>query len=127
MFLTDLVLRACPVTDQWMVYAPLIWRDFGRGDEIVVPVGTPTDLASTPRYLQQYRLFAKNGKSRRPAVLHDFLYATQTTSKAFADQLFRRALHLEGMHRLHADIYYLGVKWFGFFSWRAHARRLGHL
>lgn len=93
MFLTHLDARA--LIDRpgyWLVIAPLVWDD---GRRVVVPAMFETDLASIPRPFRN--VFNINGKSRRAAVLHDWLYAGQCLSRAEADRLFLDAMTADGV------------------------------
>jgi hypothetical protein len=115
MFHTELELRALP-GERWRVQAPLLWRDDEL--EVAVPAGAVTDLASIPRVLQWLPHFGVNGRSRRPATLHDYLYLLAARrlngwTKAAADSLFRRALAAEGLNRGTCALYYYAVRWFG--------------
>lgn len=112
MFLNDLVLKADPVPNMWVVVLPLVWFDetYGR---LVVPQGFRTDLASTPLHLD-------DGYTRPEAVAHDALYNLgQALGKDFADRFLRDALLACGCGRMRSQVYYLGVHWFGGFAWRA--------
>jgi hypothetical protein len=110
MFLTRLALMDDPTPGLWVVLLPLIWEDaaFGR---IVVPVGFRTDLASTPAHL------GSNGLSRRPATVHDWLYAERSRGKDFADRFLRAAMLAEGCSTLEADAFYEAVRVFGGDAW----------
>src|SRR5262249_50982564 len=121
MFLTRLRLEDSDTPDEWVVTDPLIWLEPGRG-RLIVPAGTMTDLASIPRLLRNLRALDPNGRSRRPAVLHDWLYQTGEKTRAEADQLLRRALLAEGVNRSVARIYWFGVRLGGWLAWRAHRR-----
>lgn len=122
MFLTDLILRADKRPDNWIVWAPLVWesRYLGR---ITIPVGALTDLASIPRLLRNIPFLDPNGRSRRPAVLHDYLYRggdrfRLQMTRAKADRLLRYALRAEGCSRWVAAVYWLGVRLGGWAGWR---------
>lgn len=117
-FLTPLVLRAT-IPDEWVVDEPLVYRDDNWGT-FTVPPGTITDLASIPRALRSLPMLDPNGISRRPAVLHDYLYNSGGGSrfdKRLADELLRRALIDEGASRVVAHIYWRAVDWFGSSAW----------
>lgn len=93
MFLTHLDARA--LIDRpgyWLVIAPLVWDD---GRRVTVPAMFETDLASIPRPFRN--LFSVNGRHRRAAVLHDWLYAGQCLSRADADRLFLDAMEADGV------------------------------
>lgn len=119
MFFTRLRLEASDTPDEWIVTTPLVWSDQRFGC-LIVPVGTVTDLASIPRRLRDWEIFDPNGRSRRAAVAHDWLYADGTRGKAFADDFLRAALLAEGLTSHGAAAYYLAVKWFGGAAWRSH-------
>lgn len=118
MFTTALDLRDY-LPGEWVLLAPMTWRE--GDEEIVVPRGFITDLASIPRALRG--VLNVNGRSRKAAVLHDWGYCKQWASRAVIDALFRRALIAEGMHPLVARSYWLGVRAGGWIHWNARARR----
>lgn len=126
MFRSSLLLEVAPTR-------PGFWIVRGRGlvwatrddllDGIMVPDGFVTDLASVPRFLRDRRAFDVNGLSRRPAVLHDYLYATGMGGKDFADDVFYAALRAEGVGKANAWAFYKAVAWFGGGAYREHAKR----
>lgn len=123
MFLSDLVLRADPVPNRWVTVAPLIWEDPVYG-HLEIPIGFRTDLASIPRALRGIPFLDPNGLSRRPAAMHDWLYAWRDKGKDFADSFLRDALLAEGASKAVASAFYYGVHWFGGFAWRSDAGAL---
>jgi hypothetical protein len=104
--------------DYWIVRAPLIWAT--ENETITVPYGFETDLASIPRMAQGVPGFAPTGRSRRPAVLHDYLYASADRPRMEADRLFYVALLAEGVHEPIARIYYRAVRLGGGGAWARH-------
>lgn len=120
MFLSGLGLLADSSPDIWIVSTPLVWCDpvFGR---IEVPVGFRTDLASIPRLFRNLPFLDPNGRSRRPAVVHDWLYAVQTTPKARADDFLYASLLAEGEGHGAALCFYWAVHAFGRWSWQGDA------
>lgn len=122
MFLGVLLVEADRRPDYWIVRAPLIWVDPTHG-EIKVPAGFETDLASVPRMVQGIPGFESTGLSRRPAVVHDYLYASGDLPRMAADEVFYRALLAEKVHEPIARIYYRAVRTFGGDAWRAHRSR----
>lgn len=111
----------------WVHRAPLVWDDpiFGR---IIVPAGFRTDLASYPAVLRGLPCFNVNGRSRRPAAVHDFLYAAQRkdgrASRLRADQFLRASLMAEGGGAICAWATYQGVHLFGGWAWGGDAGAL---
>jgi hypothetical protein len=67
--------------------------------------------------------FSPTGLSRRPAVLHDYLYASADLPRMEADRLLYVALRAEGVHELTARTYYRAVRVFGAGPWEAHRAR----
>lgn len=122
MFRTELVLQASAAADFWIVREPLIWDAADGRTAIIVPAGFTTDLASVPRLLRGMPHFDVNGRARRPAVLHDFLYFTGMGGKRQADFAFYDALRFEGVSQWNAWLFWKAVDWFGFIAWRGHRK-----
>lgn len=113
-FLTPLDLRAYK-PGEWVVLLALIFMATD-GKRYIVPRGFITDLASIPRLLRA--LFDVNGESRAAAVLHDFLYCIQHTTRAEADALFLEALKSCGVPWATRYSMYLGVRAGGWMYWQ---------
>ena len=110
--------------DLWMIAAPLIFRL--NGEDITVPVGVVTDLASIPRIADWLPGFQRDGVSRRAAVIHDALYnVDQSRGKDFADNVLRIALMSDGASTWLANTIWAGVHQFGGPAWRSDARGTG--
>lgn len=77
---------------------------------IYVPDGFECDLASYGRILRS--IYDRLGPSMRPAVIHDFLYATKVKgiSRADADRIFRHGLLLDGASKVSAWTQWIGVR-----------------
>lgn len=112
-FLTPLDLRA-DEPGEWIVLLALIFVD-KTDKRYTVPRGFITDLASIPAFLRG--LFNVNGLSREPAVLHDFLYCIQYTTRAEADALFLEALASVGVGWAARHSMWLGVRAAGWLYW----------
>lgn len=123
MFTSRLTLTASYTPDLWIFAAPLTWIDPVFG-ELAVPVGFITDLASIPRALRNLPMLDPNGLSRRPAAMHDWLYAERSHGKEFADNFFRAALMSEGATEIEAETFYQAVHQFGSSSWASDAGAL---
>lgn len=122
MFTTSLVLESDTAPDFWIVRAPLVWCDSAYG-RIAVPVGFRTDLASIPRALRNLPSFDPDGRSRRAAVMHDWLYTWQALGKDRSDGFLRTAMLAEGCNVVDANAFYDAVKWFGHYAWTDDAAR----
>jgi len=99
---------------EWILDAPFsckVWRNDKADVEVItVPNGFVTDLASVPRIPGAYLLF--NGRARRSAIVHDYLYATQA-GKAFADDVFHAAMRAEGVGFFIRSVMFTAVHLFG--------------
>ncbi len=120
MFSSALLVEATS-PDKWIVRAVLIWAT--EKETIEVPVGFETDLASIPDMFRGVPGFSTTGASRRPAVLHDWLYYSGVRPRMEADALFYRALLAEGVREPIARIFYRAVRLGGGSAWDAHRRR----
>lgn len=109
-FESQLELRHRPGHYRWEVIQPLQYRHYIQtpalpsgyqpmaSQLIVVPTGYLSDLASVPR-LARRLVDAQSPTTRRPAVVHDYIYTdlTQRFTKREADRIFYDALLEEGM------------------------------
>lgn len=107
---------------------PLEYRvgDAESPEAITVPAGFETDFASIPWGL--YNLFPPMGPWSRPAIVHDFLYATRGTcimsgrrwvtgrtadyTRAEADAIFLEAMEVVGVPAWRRTVMYRAV-WLG--------------
>ena len=104
----------------YILYAPIQWvRPQRNGDvnlgTFTVPKGFVTDLASIPRVF--WSLLRPDGNYAYAAILHDFLYWTQSRPREVADDIIRRS-----MLDFHVDpktvaVIYEGVSLGGQSSW----------
>lgn len=123
MFLSPLVLEADDsAPDFWTVRAPLVWCDSKYG-RISVPTGFRTDLASIPRAFRNLPAFDPDGRSRRPAVVHDWLYAWQAFPKDTCDTFLRDSMLGEGCDHVDAESFYEAVHLFGNAAWASDGAR----
>ena len=108
----------------WMVASPLILRFYG--EDITIPIGAVTDLASIPRIMDAVPGFERDGVSRRAATIHDGLYnLDQSRGKDFADNVLRLALMADGASAWLSKTIWAGVHLFGGPSWKSDARGTG--
>jgi hypothetical protein len=84
---------------------------FPSDEVICVPVGTVTDLASTPRIL--WAIFPPHGQYAKAAIVHDYLYQQAVGSKPWADRVFLEAMEVLGVPRWRRVLMYWAVSWFG--------------
>ena len=115
MFLSNLYVRAVVERPgQWELVFPLRWDDGWQRH--VVPVGFKTDLASIPRPFRN--AINVNGKSRRAAVLHDWLYSGKCVARVDADRLFLDAMAADGVGWVTRRAMYAAVRAAGWVYFR---------
>lgn len=102
------------VPGEWLVLAPMPYRSLG-GRMFVVPGGFITDLASIPQVAQA--ILPIDDETRMPAVLHDWLYCVQETSRRQADDLFHEALLRAGVNPVKARTMWSAVRVGGWRYW----------
>ena len=122
-FVTPLVVESLATDDRRnaRLARPLVFeaRD---GARLVVPAGFTTDLASIPQALQA--VIGKWERHAPAAVLHDWLYARQITSRRQADWLFASALHAAGVPVWKRAAMWMAVRAGGGRAWRRSRRGL---
>lgn len=126
-FLTYLDARALPCGKRWRLLAPLIY-EYQTGELpddpsllVTVPAGFVSDLASIPRLMTP--LLPVNDGHRSAAVIHDYLYATQTMPRATADRIFRAAMRDHWVPGWKSSLMWAGVRAFGWLAWRRSASK----
>lgn len=92
------------------------YSDFGGF--VRVEGGFETDFASIPRFL--WTLAPPDGRYTQAAVVHDWLYTTQTGPKDMADRIFKEAMEVLGVPRWKRNLMYMAVKCFG--RYRKHGK-----
>lgn len=98
----------------WILLAPLMYlRKCGR--PIVVGEGFVTDLASIPRLFRV--MLDVNGKHRKAAVLHDYLYSFQEFTRKQTDKIFLHAMESCGVIWWRRQAIYQGVRVGGWYRW----------
>ena len=98
----------------WILVADLVYQT-KTGEVIVVPTGFDTDLASIPRIF--HAIVPVNGKHRSPAIIHDYLYATQNHSRSEADAIFLEAMESVGVRWTQRYAMYWAVRVGGWLAW----------
>ena len=78
----------------YVLLKPIAWRpnpdQVGKFEAVEVPKGFVTDFASIPRPF--WALLPPDGEYTYAAIVHDYLYWTQTRPREVADQIFRHAM-----------------------------------
>lgn len=120
-FTTPLILEFVN-EERWILKKEFSYRVGGENSqmEINVPVGFITDFASIPRVL--WIILTPYGIYGKAAVLHDFLYATQSSTRKWCDQIFLEAMKVLNVSFLKRRTMYRAVRLFGWRSWNKHAK-----
>jgi uncharacterized protein DUF1353 len=87
---------------------------------VTVPVGFVTDLASIPRIF--FSLLRPDGEYTYPAIVHDYLYWTQTGTRENADQILKMGMEDFKVDKVTIATIYNAVRAGGDFSWKNNAK-----
>lgn len=87
---------------------------------IAVPAKFVTDLGSIPRLF--WNILPPIGPASLGFVVHDYLYATQTCSRADADGVLLRAMKATKTSHIARWLIYAGVRLGGWYAWRQDAK-----
>lgn len=107
----------------WVLAAPLVYESDIIG-KVEVPTGFETDFASVPRVPIAYMLFGD--RAHREAVLHDYLYRTDSipvTTRSQADDVFLEAMAERGKGFFVRYAMFYGVRIAGWTAY--HKKRVG--
>jgi Protein of unknown function (DUF1353) len=107
----------------YFLLRPITWAP-NQGESsynaVTVPEGFVTDLASIPRMF--WSILQPDGLYAYAAVVHDFLYWTQSTSKDAADSIFRYTMEELGVGPWTIKILFEAVHLAGQVAWNENAR-----
>ena len=102
---------------------PITWKP-NPGQEkfqsVTVPIGFVTDFASIPRIF--WSVLPPDGTYTYPAIVHDFLYWTQTRSRDEADMILKFAMEDFAVGAVASTAIYNAVHIFGGNAWNENAR-----
>jgi len=107
----------------WYLSKPIDWSP-NAGQElpsVSVPIGFVTDFASIPRAL--WTTLPRDGDYVWAAVVHDYLYWYQTTTKETADNVLNAAMVDFKIPAVTRIAIYQGVNLGGSSSWNGNAQR----
>ena len=107
----------------YFLLKPITWKP-NPGQEafqaVTVPVGFVTDFASIPRMF--WSALRPDGNYTYPAIVHDFLYWTQTRPKDEADTIFKFGMEDFDIGTVISTAIYQAVYRFGSNAWKENAR-----
>jgi hypothetical protein len=95
----------------------------GNFDAVEVPFGFVTDLASIPAIF--YSMLRPDAEYAYAAIVHDFMYWTQTRPRDVADSIFRLAMQDFNVGGSTIATLYYAVRSFGQGSWDENAKLRG--
>ena len=108
---------------KWLLVNAWMYKSDALLPAIRIPKGFETDLASIPRIFTP--LITKNGKHRRAAIVHDYLYSVrgrlpsgEVLNRKQCDDLFREALSVCGVKRWKRWAMHAAVRSGGWVFWR---------
>jgi hypothetical protein len=87
---------------------------------VTVPVGFVTDFASIPRVF--WSVLPPDGKYTHSAIVHDFLYWTQTGPREDADQILKVMMEDFSVGTTKVTAIYSAVRTFGGIAWDSNAK-----
>lgn len=120
-FLTSLDARYTEGRNKWALFSPLVYETWA-GEEIVVPWGFVTDLASIPFLARA--IVPHNGAERMPAVIHDYLFVIQDRSLSETNRIMREAMIDTGVSWYSRTMINAGLAIGSWVAWRRNARAL---
>jgi len=102
----------------YFLYKPITWQP-NKGQEqfptVTVPIGFVTDFASIPQIF--WSILKPDGLYAYAAVVHDYLYWTQSTPREVADNVLRLAMEDFHVGAMTIKEIYQAVVWFGGQTW----------
>jgi Protein of unknown function (DUF1353) len=104
----------------WVTIEDMTYVIGSTSDQIVVPKGFVTDFASIPQSLWSLGL-TPYGQYSRAAVIHDYLYWSQSCTRAQSDRLLVIAMKESRVSGLDEYLVYRGVELGGDGPWNANA------
>jgi hypothetical protein len=111
-----------PFADEsaWVLLEPLEYTLAADGRMIQVPAGFVTDFATIPRAFWQ--VLPVHGRYGKAAIVHDYLYWTQSCSRDQADRIMLRAMTASGVKRKTRFAIYRAVRLGGGPAWARNRR-----
>ena len=114
------LMRPVPGTNyrRFILYDDISY-DVGRSrsaDRIIVRAPFITDFASIPRFL--WAIWPPMGAYSAAAILHDFLYTSQSRTRCQSDNIFLEAMGVLGVGLITRYALYYGVRIGGWIPWQ---------
>lgn len=108
----------------WKTHRPLTYYvgQIEDNDVIVVPEGFITDFASVPQFA--WIMIPPDGEYTAAAVVHDYLYSTQTRTRKQSDDIFLEAMEVLKVVFWKRILMYWAVRLFAWIAWNKHKENL---
>lgn len=100
-----------------MLLSPLAYRVINTAKVILVPAGFVTDFASIPQLFRN--IISGQDDTRKPAVVHDFLYRKKLGDRKTADRIFLQAMQECEVAWWKRRLAWAAVRAAGWIFWRA--------
>ena len=97
----------------------LIYKRPNSTNVIIVPEGFVTDFTSVPRAF--WSLYQRTGRYQWAAVVHDYLYWEQSTTREEADKIFLEAMEESGVNAADRTIIFKAIRSGGDSAWKENA------
>ena len=108
----------------YFLIAPISWKPNPGQEEyagVSVPTGFVTDLTSIPSIF--FSLLRPDGPYAYAAVVHDYLYWTQTRSREEADKILNLAMQDFEINEITVNAIYWTVRALGQLAWKSNAKK----
>lgn len=120
-FLSALSATPLPNGTDWKLNEELVYQSSVLNKVITVPKNFITDFASVPKEL--WNIYPPWGVYGPAAVIHDWLYWDQSTTREEADDVLKEAMHILGVSSFSIQHIYRAVALFGGNGWKGDAER----
>jgi hypothetical protein len=109
--------------ETYFVLEPITWKpnadQAARFSAVEVPRGFVTDLASIPRIF--FSVLRPDGQYAYSAIVHDYLYWTQTRTREESDEIFKLGMQDFDIAKKTVFAVHRAVQTFGASAWKANA------
>jgi hypothetical protein len=107
----------------YFLLKPIAWKPegdkLGKYPAVTVPKGFVTDFASIPRVF--WSVLRPDGDYTYPAIIHDYLYWRQDTTREVADNILKFGMEDFSLDKMTVAAIFNGVRAGGASSWAANA------
>lgn len=122
-FTNRLTLTYLPKKNMWRTERSFTYciGEEDSEDQIIVPEGFETDLASVPWPACMF--ITRSGRYNQAAVLHDYLYHCHNRKREDCDCIFLEAMEILGVSWWKRKLMFRAVRMGGWLPWKNHIKR----